>query len=271
MKKVWITYAWADNTSGDVDYLAQELTQLDFVPKLDKWTIGAGKRLWEQIDSFISNPEESDAWLFFATQNSLGSQPCREEYAYALDRVLRSRSETFPLIALFPGPIDSDLLPAGIRTRLYVSLTDKNWKERIASAVQGRSLNILLEPVSPFECKIHQITNAPFKYVVELRPRAGVWSPCFVAVPTEEVEKTRYMTPVLARLGPRGQIPKSLTFSGASIRPSPDSKYFLCELEEESTPTRSLFAYFTELPTHVVFGDSRENGPQFKIALDAKY
>jgi hypothetical protein len=55
MKKLWITYSWADNTSGDVDYLTQQLSGSDIEPKLDRWALGAGKRLWEQIDAFIAD------------------------------------------------------------------------------------------------------------------------------------------------------------------------------------------------------------------------
>jgi hypothetical protein len=269
MKKLWITYAWADNTAGDVDYLAQELSTADIEVKLDKWTLGAGRRLWEQIDQFISSPGESDVWLMFATQNSLGSQACREEYAYALDRALRTRSGEFPVLALFPGPVGQELLPAGIRTRLYVSLTDKDWKERVVAAIHGRVPHIGSQPIEPFAFNVHHIEGAQFRYVVELRPRAGVFAPCFVAVPMDEVERTRFMVPVFARLGPQGQVPQRLHMSGGSVHPSADFKYMVCALEEECTPTRSLFAYFIQLPSHIIFGAHRADGPQYRIALEA--
>ena len=269
MKRLWITYAWADNSSNDVDFLAQELIDAGLDVKLDRWTLGAGKRLWDQIDEFISSPDQSDAWLLFATQNSLGSEPCREEYAYALDRALRTRSEAFPVLAAFPGTVDAELLPAGVRTRLYVSLKDSDWKERVVAAVEGRAPQIAPKAISPFEHKVHKVTGQQFKFLVELRPRAGVWAPCFVAVPMDEVERTRYMVPVLARLGPRGEVPRSLNFDGASVHPSADGKFMLCELEEECTPTKSLFAYFSELPSMLAFGAYREHGPHYEVALEA--
>ena len=49
MAKVWITYAWADNKDRDIDFLAQELSASGLTVKLDRWNIGAGKRLWEQM------------------------------------------------------------------------------------------------------------------------------------------------------------------------------------------------------------------------------
>ena len=94
MATVWLTYAWEDNKQGDVYFAAQELQRCGLTVKLDRWNISAGRRLWEQIEDFISNPEESDAWLLYATQASLQSEPCKEEFAYALDRALRTRGET---------------------------------------------------------------------------------------------------------------------------------------------------------------------------------
>jgi hypothetical protein len=36
------------------------------------------------------------------------------------------------------GPVEEDLIPAGIRTRLFTSITDPDWKERIVVAAQGK-------------------------------------------------------------------------------------------------------------------------------------
>jgi hypothetical protein len=135
MATMWITYAWADNQSGDVDFVAQELQAAGIEVKLDRWNIKAGLRLWDQIADFIQSEGQCDAWLLFATQASLGSEACREEYAYALDRALNSRGKAFPVIALFPATLDDSIIPAGIRTRLYVSLQDPDWKERIVAGV----------------------------------------------------------------------------------------------------------------------------------------
>ena len=121
MATVWVTYAWDDNKDDDVEFIAQELQRTGLVVKLDRWNIGAGKRLWQQIENFICNPKDSNAWILYATSNSLGSEACKEEYAYALDRALHSRGAAFPIIGLFPSTVDNNLIPAGLRTRLYVS------------------------------------------------------------------------------------------------------------------------------------------------------
>ena len=93
-RSVWLTYAWEDNTDGDVDFIAQELIGCGLDVKLDRWNLTAGKRLWEQIESFIQDRSESDAWVLYATQASLGSEACKEEFAYALDRSSLSRAES---------------------------------------------------------------------------------------------------------------------------------------------------------------------------------
>src|SRR5918997_1951463 len=96
MTTIWLTYAWADNETGDVDYAAQELAQVGLDVKLDRWNLQAGERLWPQIEAFIQDPARSDAWALYATQNSLGSEACKEEFAYALDRALHTRDKEFP-------------------------------------------------------------------------------------------------------------------------------------------------------------------------------
>jgi hypothetical protein len=137
MATVWLTYAWGDNENRDVEFVAQELASVGVDVKLDRWNLQAGKRLWAQIEAFVQDPTRSDAWAMYATQRSLGSEACKEEFAYALDRALHTRGESFPIMGLFPGPVEDSLVPAGIRTRLYVSLTDPDWKSLNPSIMPG--------------------------------------------------------------------------------------------------------------------------------------
>lgn len=108
MAVLWLTYAWTDNKDHDVDFIAQELLRAGVSVKLDRWNITACQRLWDQIANFIIDPKESDAWAIYATQNSLASDPCREELAYALNRALTQRGDNFPIIALFPATLEKD-------------------------------------------------------------------------------------------------------------------------------------------------------------------
>ncbi len=248
---VWLTYAWADNDNQDVDYAAQELTKAGVQVKLDRWTIGAGKRLWEQIEHFICNPDECDAWILYATQNSLGSQPCKEEYAYALERALQTRGGGFPVIGVFPGSVDNQLIPAGIRTRLYVGLTDPDWKERIVAAAEERGPDIPRSLVEPFMLKIHQDPRLGRKYVVEMRPRAGSWAPFVAAIPIAEEGVVK---PQIRR-GPKDN-PRNVgaMLTGYMIGTSRDEIWWFASAQEEATPTQSYYLFCDQLPTKLAFG-----------------
>jgi len=204
MATIWLTYAWADNTQGDVDFVAQELINVGLRVKLDRWTIEAGKRLWEQIGNFIQNPTECDAWVLYATPNSLGSEACKEEFAYALDQALQARGDTFPVIGLFPSPVDKALIPPGIRTRLYVSTNDPDWKERIKAAAEKRSPDIEHPSILPYALQVHDPKPGSQRYVIEVRPRAGTWAPFVAAVPISEKDK---LDPHLS-FGPKGGAPR---------------------------------------------------------------
>ncbi len=261
MTTIWITYAWNDNNDRDVDFVAQELIRSGLVVKLDRWNLQAGRRLWEQIDYFITNPNASDAWLLYATQNSLGSEACKEEFAYALDRALHSRGNNFPVIGLFPSTIDANLIPASIRTRLYVSITDPDWKERIKSAAEGRTPNILLPNVEPYSLTLHNLTGrTDSRYAIEVRPRAGTWSPFVAAIPNGEKDR---VNPHIQH-GPRNVIPQGgiLINKGSVI--SNDGAWYCLFAQNEATPTQSYFIFCNELPSQLLFGVM--NGqPQYRV------
>ncbi|HLB12779.1 MAG TPA: hypothetical protein VJO15_07470, partial [Dehalococcoidia bacterium] len=54
----------------DVDYVAQELRGAGLDIRIDRQQIRAGLRLWEQIDRFISQPAECDAWMIYARRDA---------------------------------------------------------------------------------------------------------------------------------------------------------------------------------------------------------
>jgi len=266
-KSIWLTYAWDDNVDGDVDFAAQELIRAGLDVKLDRWNLTAGKRLWEQIEAFIQDPSESDAWLLYATQASLGSQACKEEFAYALDRALQTRGGDFPVIALFPATVDRNLIPAGIRTRLFVSLTDPNWKERIVAAVKKQEPHIARPEVEPYALRIHDARaelgeQALDRYIIEVRPRAGTWSPFFAAIPLNERDR---ISPTLVH-GSSKRIPMNVILMGAGEYVSDDGKWWVVFAANEATPTQSYYIFCRELPSLLVFGI--HNGtPQYRISF----
>lgn len=260
---IWLTYAWNDNKNNDVDFVAQELSARVTV-KLDRWNLSAGRRLWDQIAGFIQDPLESDAWLIYATQASLGSEACKEEFSYALDRALHSRGENYPIIALFPNHVDRSLIPAGIRTRLFVSLTDSDWKERITAAVEERPQQIAHQQLQPYHIQIHPYEGPPSdsKWVIELRPRAGTWNPASVVIPFDEKER---VAPEIWR-GAAGRVPiASAIIKGEGT--ANNGQLFFLYTYDEITPTQSLFVFCKSLPTKIGFG-VHEGKPQYIVALD---
>lgn len=253
------------NADGDVDFIAQELRAAGLHVKLDRWNVQAGKRLWTQIENFIQNHAESDAWVLYATHRSLGSEPCREEYAYALDRALHERGLGFPIIALFPGPVDQSLVPAGIRTRLYVSITDPDWKERVSAAAEGRSPAITRPIIEPYSLKVHSVEGGQ---LIEVRPRAGVWFPFSFAVPLNEREKVGGHPPTFLfdTPGYPPPPPDALILQWDGIGPSVDhdgNNWWVISPSSEVTPTKSFFLFVKELPSIIAFGPRR--GPLINV------
>lgn len=267
MKSIWVTYAWDDNADGDVDFAAQELIKAGVKVRLDRWNLSAGKRLWEQIEQFIQDPSESDGWLLYATQASLGSQACKEEFAYALDRALDTRGGDFPVIALFPAPVDEGLIPAGIKTRLFVSLTDPDWKERIVAAVERREATITRSEVEPYELRVHEWeAGGAEACIIEMRPRAGTWSPFVVAIPAAEHET---VAPMLnhgaARRPPTGPV---VTAFLHNVREgvSADGRWWFVSAGNEASPTQSYYVTCQVRPSIVVFGVA-DGEPQYQVEL----
>ena len=264
MAKLWITYARVDNEAGDIDFIAQELAAAGLEIKLDRWSIDAGKRLWEQIEKFICSDSESDAWLLIATQNSLASQPCKEEFAYALDRALRSRGQEFPVIALFISDVDSSLIPAGIRTRLFVSVTDPDWKERVVAAAEGRHIEANRPSVDPYHLQVHDNQAGDRPFAIEVRPRAGVWAPFIAAIPIKEKDEVDPSIMIGASGVPTGT--GMLTGRG-NDGPTDDNKFWMLIAGNQATPTQSYYVWCKTMPSQLIFGVSG-GPPQFNVQFD---
>jgi hypothetical protein len=263
MKKVWITYSWKDNEEKDVDFIAQQLGK-DVEVKLDRWVLGAGKRLWEQLDNHISNPDESDAWLIYATQNSLGSEPCKEEFAIARQRALDSRGANFPIIALFPASVENSLIPPGITIRLHVSLSDTDWKERIISAAQNRQPSISAPITEPYVLTLHKSVGGD--NVIEVRPRAGTWSPFIMAIPANEIEEDK----VRIMHGPKSLVPNggslNNTLEGVCDQPA---GWKFKQAGNEATPTQSYYLFCKKMPSEIIFGQATSE-EKYKVTFHQK-
>ena len=264
-KSIWLTYAWDDNLNRDVDFLASELINSGLDLKLDRWNISAGKRLWEQIESHITDPNKSDGWILYATQTSLGSEACKEEFYYAHYRALETRNGDFPVIGLFPAPIDEGLIPAGIKTRLFVSLTDPDWKERIVASFKNRDLNIQKPHIDPYDLTVHPILDKNSKtFAIEFRPRAGSWSPFFVAIPLKEKD---ILLNFPLRPGPKGKVQVANNYTGMlswNHDKSQDGKLWVEKVTLEVTPTQSCYLFCKRLPSVIRFGVNLGQ-PQYQV------
>lgn len=195
MAKLWLTYAWKDNQDQDVDHIVDELKKVGLDVVFDRAHIIPGQRLWPQIDKGISDPQ-TDGWAILATESSLSSEPCLEELAYALDRALRTRGAEFPLIGIFPAPIDRSKIPSAIATRLYVNLRQSNWARLVADGIEKRSPSPATGNIVPFVARVHDVNG---QEVLEIRPRSGRWYPGIIGVPKAGGLKVKMVMP-----GPSG-------------------------------------------------------------------
>ena len=185
MKKLWVTYAWKDNEELDVDFILQELRGARLDVRFDRRQVITGQPLWPQIDQQITNADNSDAWAFIVSKHSLESAACREELNYALDRALKERGANFPIIGIFVGEIENELIPSAIRTRLYVNIENQDWLQRVRAGVEGAVPDFVPPKISPEFIKVHEDTGR-YPLVVEARPRTGIWNPLVAIVPLAE-------------------------------------------------------------------------------------
>lgn len=256
MPKLWLTYAWTDNEAEQVDYVAQEIERQGIEVRIDRTRLIPGQRLWPQLDKAISDPENCDAWAIYVTENSLRSEACLEELAYALDRALRTRGASFPIIGIFPAPLDRAIIPSAIATRLYVDLRDPDWASRVANGVKIIPSSAAAKVVPPFHFQRWSEGNgAP---VYEVRPRAGRWHPFVVLVKKDEVSLLR-----LLGHGPNGRLPGAMMVLGGGSIEAGDGRYAGQQISNLVDPFNSGFAYFTSPPSEIVFG--ARDGPLWTV------
>lgn len=236
MSKLWLTYAWKDNEDADVDFVAQSVIKEGIDVGLDRSHLLAGRRLWDQIARQIEDPN-LDAWAIFVTEASLASEPCQEELAYALDRVLRTKGSAFPLIGIFPAPIERSLIPSSLATRLYVSLRDADWASRVADAVRGQTTQSIPQTAEEhFKC--HILPDG--MHVYEVRPRSGIWYPPRFAVLETEVHNMRFKP----YLGPSGMpqfVPAMFPYAeGSTVGPNGET-WITFQITDQLDNSRSMY------------------------------
>jgi len=180
---LWITYAWKDNDEGDFDYLVQELERNGIPALYDKISLVPGRKLWPQIADKIER-EPLSGWAYLITPDSLASNACQEELAYALQRAIETKGQEFPLIGLLHKVSISDV-PLTLRVRLCVNLANPDWIEEVRAGAAGQPPRREVEERSPYIVKIHSpYLGQPNTVAVEIRPRFGELTYWRIGFPT---------------------------------------------------------------------------------------
>ncbi len=249
MPRLWLTYAWRDNEDQDVDAVVVALERLDVEVILDRRKIGAGRDIWAEISAGISDAR-TDGWAILVSEHSLSSKPCLQELELATAEARRARDALFPLIGIFPRPIDKSLIPALLQDRLHVTLGAPDWAARIAASLSGRPPQLDLAGTPLFGMTWHR---RPTVFVLEVWPRVGRWSPFHISVGTEERD-------LMGRLLPR---PRGVLHQGGLAMS--DQDYFRVTSADglrqgtgyrgAITAETSAMTYFYALPKTVWFGD----------------
>jgi hypothetical protein len=256
MAKLWLTYAWKDNEDQRVDFIIGELAKTGLTVKFDRAHLVPGQRLWDNLDKAITEPGQSDAWAIYATKNSLSSEPCLEELAYALDRALRTHGHQFPLIGIFPEPLDRSIIPSAIATRLYVTLNDAEWAKKVAARAEGNPPEVNTH-VEPYIIANHRTGDV---VTLELRPRAGRWFPFMVLVPDGEHAMLSAVTH-----GPHGRPPDAcmVARNDVTLENLNGKNYKGVRLQHAVDPLNSAYVQLSAIPSEILFGP--EGGRVFQL------
>ncbi|WP_340584065.1 toll/interleukin-1 receptor domain-containing protein [Brucella pseudintermedia] len=256
-KTLWLSYAWADNEENDVDFVVQKLQSHGIEVRLDRTRIVAGQRLWPQIDNNILS-SDLDGFAIYATKQSLESEPCQEEIVYALDRVLRTKGSSFPLIGIFPTPMDRELIPSAIATRLYVSLKDETWSSRVFDALSGQVNNTLNTTLDYF-FKEHLNEDG---FVYEMRPRDGVWHPALVAVPSDQFPSCGL--PFVWAKGSPKYLPPMYFIADLDEQATQDGERWKgYRVDQQVDPTKSIYLRSKVRLRRIIFGNAAR--PQYLV------
>ena len=248
--QLWITYAWEDDEHGDFSFLVQELLQAGVRATYDKIALIPGRRLWEQLADHIIDGSY-DGWAYLLTPNSIASEACREELAYALDRALKATGREFPLIGLLHG-VRVDDLPPALRVRLCVSLANPDWKEEVLAGLEGRPPQRVPGRVSNFAFRIHRNYQGNSAAVaVEIRPRFAQVMNWRIAIPSAA------KPPVTWGFGSAAGGPLSMVMSaaleGSATIDGVEVAFF--GAGDPLSPSISAYAVFEgQLPSRVFFG-----------------
>lgn len=254
MKKLWLTYAWVDNEDKDIDFIIQELDKTNLNVRFDRRNLVPGQRLWTQIGGIITDPNECDAWGIVLTPNSINSQPCVEELAYALDRALSAKSGDFPLFALL-HKVPASSMPPALKIRLCIPLENNNWIDQTVSAVEKKPSGFVPSGLNNWVFTEHKTDDG---FALEIRPRFDRISPFGIAVDLDE-KKSGNVTS--SSLGPAGQIPTGFVAHSridSETTLTDGTKAWVWGADNEANSTFSYFLFYKTKPKRIWFGHQQK-------------
>jgi hypothetical protein len=255
MPPLWITYAWADNTGKDFDYLTQQLAAAGVEVLYDRVALIPGQHLWAQLGDRICSGELA-GWAYLLTPASLASMPCQEELTYALQRAIETKEEAFPLIGLLHNVSIRDVPPA-LRTRLCVNLASPDWIEEIRAALEQRppARNTPTQTNLIILQHYDYLGNAGMK-AIEVRPRFGDLRYWRFAFPMSGPQPVRFGYGPANGCGTASTMSTVITGETMSENRIPMKVYGAGDAISASTSAYAIFS--GETPTSFIFGTARE-------------
>jgi hypothetical protein len=160
-----------------------------------------GQRLWEQIATRIEEPSLS-GWAILLTKQSIESEACKEELAYALDRALDTKGKGFPLLGLM-HQISIEEVPAALRARLLIDIREPEWPQLVLAGLRGEAPQKTTPNVSRYRWEIIPNFRGPGTIAISVRPRFN------------EIRNWRFIYPENAKLIDWGNgVPNKHGFTG---------------------------------------------------------
>lgn len=250
MADVLLTYALHDDQGGVVSFAIAELDRAGLAVRPDRRDPRSPEGLWSQLGAQLDNPRKVSAWCLYLTDDSLADRRFTGELASALAEAGRRRPRDLPTAILLPASVSSEV-PPGLRARVAVNLAEQYWAQRLRAAAEGRQPEIPPPGVPPYVLTIHQWgCGDERRQALEIRPRAGAWSPFAVSIPAVEYGAAQ---PRLC-YGPRGAARVSEDVSGAEAAGGVAGGWWTARSAPPADRFNSYFLRHTCLPGMVKFG-----------------
>ena len=235
MGTVWITFATENNVDGDIDYLAQEIGRCGLRTRMHPMFPGEDEKIDRLIPAFLSRPEQSDAWILYASSEGL-PQGRAERIREAVNRALESRNSV-PIVGIFLNA-QAATDASAIRFNHVLFADDPEWRGRLGEALNCDLSTTDDDGLPPYVAKLRPEAPEPYRFSFECRPKMGRWESFLFAILPEEK----------ARVSP--QIASSDFEDGFSE----DAEWYFQLARTPATPLDSHVVLMKDTPTRLAFG-----------------